>query len=208
MASGVRGEVYVGDPDVCQIAPASERGEVDSIVRETGGGEAVVEEFTAERDPDIEGMEAVFADGTGTVYRFERPADQGCVCERVERHGCPVRNVEARNGGLEVAFIAADLPELRSVVTDLRGVYSRVAVRRLTQSTPDEGDADLVFVDRSAFTERQREVLRTAHEMGYFEYPKRANAGEVAAELGIATATFTEHLAAAQTKLLSALLDA
>jgi predicted DNA binding protein len=55
-------------------------------------------------------------------------------------------------------------------------------------------------------TDRQREVLRTAHEMGYFEYPRGANAGEVATALDIEPSTFTEHLNAAQSKLLDELL--
>jgi hypothetical protein len=50
-------------------------------------------------------------------------------------------------------------------------------------------------------------VLETAHRLGYFERPKGANAGEVADALDISRSTFTEHLAAAQTKLLDAILD-
>jgi len=44
--------------------------------------------------------------------------------------------------------------------------------------------------------------------MGYFDYPKGANATDVAEELGVARSTFTEHLAAAQTKLMDAILEA
>jgi predicted DNA binding protein len=43
--------------------------------------------------------------------------------------------------------------------------------------------------------------------MGYFEHPKGANAGEVAEALAITTATFSEHLSAAQSKLFDAILD-
>ena len=53
--------------------------------------------------------------------------------------------------------------------------------------------------------DRQREVVRTAY-MGYFEYPKGANAGEVAAALDISRSTFAEHLAAATGKLFGAVL--
>jgi predicted DNA binding protein len=77
----------------------------------------------------------------------------------------------------------------------------------LLRSRVDHEESDLVFVDRSVLTERQREVLETAHEMGYFEHPKGANAGEVADELDISTSTFSEHLAASQRKLMDALLE-
>jgi predicted DNA binding protein len=43
--------------------------------------------------------------------------------------------------------------------------------------------------------------------MGYFERPKEANATEVAEALGIAQSTFTEHLMAAQRKLLDDVLE-
>ncbi|MFP4188694.1 MAG: helix-turn-helix domain-containing protein [Halobacteriales archaeon] len=42
--------------------------------------------------------------------------------------------------------------------------------------------------------------------MGYFNHPKRSNATEVADEMGIAVSTFTEHLSAAQRKILDDLL--
>ena len=42
--------------------------------------------------------------------------------------------------------------------------------------------------------------------MGYFEYPRESNASEVAAALDIEPSTFTQHLNAAQTKLLDELL--
>jgi predicted DNA binding protein len=49
-------------------------------------------------------------------------------------------------------------------------------------------------------------VLGTAYEMGYFEYPREANATAVAEELDIGLSALAEHLAAAQGKLLSELL--
>ena len=49
-------------------------------------------------------------------------------------------------------------------------------------------------------------MVETAHEMGYFEYPRGANAEEVAAELDVHPSTLAEHLAAAQAKLLDQLL--
>ncbi len=61
-------------------------------------------------------------------------------------------------------------------------------------------------MDRGRLTARQREVLETAFEMGYFERPRRANATEVAAELGIGPSTFREHVSAAETKLLEDVL--
>lgn len=60
---------------------------------------------------------------------------------------------------------------------------------------------------RSRLTDRQWEVLETAYRLGYFERP-RANTGEeVAAALGITSATFSQHLRAAQRHVLAMLID-
>ncbi|MDX1745614.1 MAG: helix-turn-helix domain-containing protein, partial [Halobacteriales archaeon] len=85
--------------------------------------------------------------------------------------------------------------------------FEGIDVTRLLRSSDKQDDQSLVFVDRAELTARQEEVLETAHRMGYFEHPKDANAGEVADALGITTSTFTEHLAAAQRKLLHSILD-
>lgn len=63
-----------------------------------------------------------------------------------------------------------------------------------------------VSVDRGKLTDRQLEVLETAHAMGYYQYPRGANASEVAEALDICPSTLAEHLAAAQTKLLDDVL--
>ena len=86
----------------------------------------------------------------------------------------------------------------------------------MLRKAPDSG-ADVIVFDledavspgrKDEAREAVREVLETAHEMGYFEYPKRANAGDVAEAVGISRSTFSEHLGAAQTKLLDAILEA
>jgi len=171
-------------------------------------GERVTEEFAVDAGTTVEDdrMANVFA-GLGGLYRFERIRGMGCPCEYVERFGCPVIEGRADGEALFLSFHAPDTEILRDVVTDRRARFDGVSIRRLTQSSEDEPSHGLVVIDRGRFTDRRYEVLATAHRMGYFEYPKGANAGEGAEALGIVRATFTEHLAAARTKLGEALLD-
>ena len=56
-------------------------------------------------------------------------------------------------------------------------------------------------------TDRQREALATAHELGYFEVPRTASLGDVAAELGITAASASERLRRAQAELVASELD-
>ena len=52
-------------------------------------------------------------------------------------------------------------------------------------------------------TERQREVLQTAFEMGYYEWPRDCTGRDVADELDITSATFSEHVFTAERKILT-----
>lgn len=109
--------------------------------------------------------------------------------------------------GLVVTLHIEEDANLGAVLGGVRTAAADVSVRSVTRSSGDDhGTEELVRVDRGRLTERQLEVLETAHEMGYYEYPRGANATEVAAALGICPSTLAEHLAAAQTKLLGDVL--
>jgi len=58
-----------------------------------------------------------------------------------------------------------------------------------------------------ALTDRQREAVRVAYELGYFEIPRKASLDDVAAELGISASSCSERLRRAQTALFEAHLD-
>ena len=86
------------------------------------------------------------------------------------------------------------------------GEPASVRLERLTSSGGADTRSDPVVVDRGRLTERQREVVRTAQRLGYFEHPRGASATEVADAIGIARATFSEHLAAAQRRVFEDLV--
>lgn len=199
-------QLAVEGVESCPVAGLSTEATVDSVAVGGGGGGAVGEATVSGSvapgsTPDD--VESVFTDGSRSVYRFETDGD--CPCSRLPDHGCPVRDVRAEADTLRISFIVPDVASVRAIVADLRSCCESVRVRRLTRSAPDE-EPSLLVVDRSAFTDRQYEVLRTAHEMGYFERPKGASAADVAATLDISPATFSEHLATTQAKLLDQLL--
>ncbi|NHN46636.1 DNA-binding protein [Halostella sp. JP-L12] len=58
----------------------------------------------------------------------------------------------------------------------------------------DDADATPAATTGPDLTDRQREALRTAHEMGYFEVPRGASLSEVAEELGISPPSLSERL--------------
>ncbi|KTG14032.1 helix-turn-helix domain-containing protein [Haloferax profundi] len=209
-AAGIRAELKVTGPSGCPVASVSKddsSGYALSRSMAPNQEGSVTEEFVFDSDEAVpEDMERLFDYGDGTVYRFAREGGIGCPCEQVETFDCPVVDVQTRDGALFLTFHAPDVETLRDVVASLRESSGSVDVRRLLQSSSDES-RDLVLVERGQLTDRQREVLEMAHEMGYFDHPRQANKGEVATELGITTSTFSEHLAMAQKKLMGAILQ-
>jgi len=62
-----------------------------------------------------------------------------------------------------------------------------------------EGDDDAL----GSLTERQREVVEAAYQMGFYEVPRQASVDDVASELRIDDSTVAEHLQRAERNLLT-----
>ena len=211
--SGVRTELVFERAQGCPVAMASAGvpGPVRDITWTDGDGETVTEQVTISGDEDVPAedlpdFDPVFDYGTKQVYEFDRDETEPCICESIEDTLGPVTDVHAEDGDLHVTLHASDISALRELISDLRDQYGELSIEYLVRSVDGDDDAELVPVDLRKLTDRQREVLSTAHEMGYFEYPRDANAEAVADALGIQPSTFAEHLAASQRKLLDELL--
>jgi predicted DNA binding protein len=206
--SGVRAEFVFERPDQCPVAAGS--AETDSPFRDvswaTEADGTVTEQFTTAAEPTATEAEEVFDYGTQQVYEFEREYDEPCICEYIEQSLGPVTDTYASNGNLHVTLHAGDVDKLRELLGELTDRFDTVRIEYLVQGRDEVGESELVPVDLRRLTDRQREVLATAHEMGYFEYPRDSNATEVSEALDIEPSTFTEHLNAAQSKLLDELL--
>lgn len=216
MADGIRVEVQVDDPGTCPVVAASRetnRAITTISWSSPNKGDTVIEEFTTASDVspiDTGRIETVFESDCCARHRFMRQGSD-CVCELIEFTGSPIENVRANEGRLTVSFYAYDVDEVSDVVSTLRERFSGVKLQRLHRADGLEDErldsGDLVWIDRDALTDRQQEVLETAHEMGYFEYPRETNATEVAEAIGIAPSTFSEHLTIAQSKILESMLS-
>lgn len=210
MPRRIRAEIGVEAVDACLIADSSTEveGTISDVTRSAVSDEngSYREEFTLNGRTKLERTDVteVFSTDSHTVYQFASGTKDGCICRTVEGFGCPISNLHARDGTLYVTFHASNTDVIKDIVTALRERYSAVHVRHLVRADDREAN-DFVLVNRSGLTRKQREVLETAYEMGYFEHPKRTNAGAVADELDIASSTFTEHLAAAHRKVIDEL---
>jgi DNA-binding CsgD family transcriptional regulator len=212
MSAGIRATVELDATEACPLAALSvtEGTAIRSVSTSvaTPDSPTSVTEFQIATDEPVadERFTHVISYGDTDVYRFDHDGDQDCPCVVLGRFDCPVARLVADGGTLTVTFHAADFDRLQELVGALRETFPEIDITRLVRD-PDETAPETVLVDRGQLTDRQFEVLRTAYEMGYFERPKGANATDVADELGINRSTFSEHVSAAERKILTDVLE-
>ncbi|WP_436936060.1 helix-turn-helix domain-containing protein [Halovenus marina] len=86
----------------------------------------------------------------------------------------------------------------RATLERFQSFWQRNGEFTLRRLVPD-GEADDAG---TGLTDRQRDAILTAHEMGYFDIPRRASLDDVAAELDIAASSLSERLRRAQSHLI------
>lgn len=131
--------------------------------------------------------------------------------------GETVGSVIAASGGT-LTNLTADRTSLTATVTVPDVIEARTFVDRLRRRYPDtellarrERDESEItrraFLDQleSALTDRQLEVLRTAHDLGFFRSPRDATGQDVADRLGVSQPTVSHHLRAGEGTLFSLL---
>ncbi len=103
------------------------------------------------------------------------------------------------SGGEVVLTVVGEDEELRKLISiiDNIGKVNEIHVQPATFHQEDV---------LAALTKRQREVVVAAKRYGYYEYPRRMNAEELAKRIGVSKATVVEHLRKAEGRLLEAIL--
>ena len=182
------------------------------------------------RDAGIRDFEELVCRGTGAIV--EVGTDERVDEERLSTLPC-VEQWERLSESNDahryaVAFTAPELPD--SLAEEMEGLLgtcnpslgerettlSFVGSQDAISNTIREYESAGVSPDLEKFstyegperpldelTDRQRQVLRTAYDMGYYEVPREATTDEVAASLSVDSSTVTEHLQRAERNLLA-----
>lgn len=142
------------------------------------------------------------------VCHVEDPAD--CVATTLADEEAFLRDLWAAAGDGRVVAEVLPSRDASAVVDSFMDEHPSVELVA-KRDRPREGALFLrhrvedVLVEE--LTDRQTEVLVTAYRVGYFERPRETTGAQVAADLDISPSTFSQHLRAAQRKLLGALLE-
>lgn len=137
---------------------------------------------------------------------FEFVVSGGCPAYRLAELGALPKTVDGVDGrGRIVAEIPLryDPPAVTEQFLEEHPDFELIAKRTkethasmVTRSTVQQPILDTL-------TQRQQEILQTAFEMGYYEWPRDCTGQDVANEFGITSATFSEHIFAAERKILT-----
>lgn len=169
---------------------------------------------------DPERVEALVADHETVDVTLLEEYEDGALFEFLVSGSCPAfglaelgalpRTVEGVDGR---GRIVAEIPPSHDPSTVVEAFLEEnedaelAAKREKNAITPLFSQSSFHQVVEAHLTERQREVLRAAFEAGYYNWPREATGEDVASALGITSATFSEHIHAAERNILSVLLD-
>ncbi|WP_049986214.1 helix-turn-helix domain-containing protein [Halobellus rufus] len=143
----------------------------------------------------------------GGLFEFSVSGD--CPAHRLAELGALPRSVRAEAGE---GRIVAEIPSQYDPGPIVDAFLATHPDAELA-GKQEKGEVSPMFPEsthqrllQDVLTDRQREVIDAAFEAGYYEWPRETTGQEVADGLGISSATFSEHIHAAERKLLTALL--
>lgn len=141
---------------------------------------------------------------------FEFMVSGPCVTTTLADTGAIARSVAAESG---VGNIVAEVPghvSVRRVVERFRDSHPESEVLACCESEepiPIRTERGVHATLANQLTDKQLEVLRTAYQSGYFDWPRQSTAAECANSLGITQPTFSQHIRIAQKKIFDGLFE-
>ena len=192
----------LGIEELVDIARAASIREFDELA--CHGDSSVVKAVVDER------MDEAALNRLGYIDSWDRVAADADSCVYVVSFSAPELSADAADATEELVGTCNPTVGDRGATVSLVGPQEAIAgtvgeyeaegaspeLRRL--GGYDGGERPL-----AELTDRQREVVETAYEAGYYEVPRAATAAEVAAELDLDSSTVVEHLQRAERNLMA-----
>ncbi|MFB6127907.1 MAG: PAS domain-containing protein [Halolamina sp.] len=192
------------DISVEQIVPAmDERSRFSLTVR--NASESTVQETFGEAEA-VKSLTKVADDGDRTRYDVTTTSES--LLSRVLGRGAGFE-VETRNDGSAVVTLRIPQEAPARTYLDMfrQGFDGVELLSRQEVDRPVRSREEMETALESELTDRQAEVLRTAHAAGFFEQPRESTGEEVADLLDVSQPTVNTHIRTAQRKLFDLLFD-
>ncbi len=140
--------------------------------------------------------------------QFQLRLSEPPVLSAVASHGGSVGQAAIEDGDYRMTVHLPQGANVRQVIETIEEAYPAIeplARRQVSRSSDIPRLVEQAWVDE--LTDRQRTALETAYFAGFFEWPRNSSGEDVADSLDITSATFHQHVRAAERKLLDALFE-
>lgn len=185
-------EVTPGDA-TCPVASAAPN--ASAVKRSVSAGDVCHSAVTVEAD-----------DGDEPEHRYvSERIEGGCICATLSCFDCAFDVEGVRDGSLVLLVVVEERETLRRIVDALERDATAVRLRRLTR-LPNEEETTLE-IDATEITEKQREAVDLAVELGYYGHPREATLEDLAEELEISKSAVSQRLNAVETTLVRSFTD-
>lgn len=191
------------------VAATREAGlqDVTELVCHGTGGILQVQVDEAIPPEDLDRFESVVwwerltASASGVTYLCKIEHTEGSDMETLDNHATAHEVSTVSENGIELSVVGSQDEISRSIAA-----IDEAGMTPLLERLSDFEGSNASSVDR--LTERQRDVIETAHSMGYYDVPRAASTDDVAEEVGLDPSTVSEHLQRAERNILDQLLGA
>lgn len=126
-----------------------------------------------------------------------------CFCPDVCSTGFTPVEMAIESGTLVVRAYCRDREALVDATSRLDGRVRRWDLRRVSTTSDGEEKTDSSAAAPGNLTEKQREAVRTAVNMGYYDRPREASLGDLADRLGVTRSALSQRLNAVESKLVA-----
>ncbi|ELY60051.1 putative PAS/PAC sensor protein [Natronococcus jeotgali DSM 18795] len=152
--------------------------------------------------------ESITVRSEGTPTSFELRLADPPVLSAVASLGGYIERAIIEDTDLQLTVHLAPSTDVRQIIDLVESAYPHAEMRRRQQITcsHDRMPANQAW-SLSDLTERQRAALKASYYTGFFAWPRETTGEEVAESLGIAPATFHQHLRNAERKVFDSLLS-
>ena len=167
------------------------------LLTQLRGDPDLVDDILSDREEVLTHNVSALREGV-QAYVHAQPTDTGAaLLDLTQEHefvlDTPIEY--GPEGGIRVAVIGEE-DTVRQAIENVPEEI-RVELEQLSDYDPELRELS------SMLTDRQREILDTAADLGYYEVPRRATHQDIADELDLSTTTVGEHLRKIEARMLS-----
>jgi predicted DNA binding protein len=141
------------------------------------------------------------SDDTVVTKYFENQLCEHCPGKIFSGRGCLPRYIELQRGSFVVETYVSDTAAVAELVGGIREICKRVQVKSIVSTETDDFQEDC-SVDVTALTEKQREAVAHAQELGYYDPDSAVSLEELADRVGISTSAISQRLKRAENNVL------